>query len=399
VVYDQISTMSRAAVCWLVAVSGIFAQTSNDSLQRYVLAGDQALTDGRYADAEQAYEKVRQLAPGTAEVYAKLGVIYFQQGKFSQAVPALNQALKLKPGLPNADTLLAMSLSELGRYGEALPGLEKAFRKSTDPALKRMSGLQLERTYTGLQRDAKAVEVALELNRLFPNDPEVLYHTARLSGNFAYVTMRKLSDVAPESVWRKLAAGEVHESQEMYDAAIVDYRQVLALDPRRAGVHFRIGRVMLARGRLNGSRDQANAEALKEFGQELQIDPTNANAAYEIAEIHRGSGQFSEAGGFFEKALQYYPDFDEALVGLGRTLLSLQKPEQALASLNKAVALNPESDVAFYALAQAYRALGNAAEQKKALAEFRRLREKHRTGEPAESRREVTRQTIDPAEQ
>jgi tetratricopeptide (TPR) repeat protein len=390
-------TMFRVAVFCLVAVWRVPAQTPNDSLQRYVLAGDQALADGRYADAEQAYEKVRQLAPGAAEVYAKLGVIYFQQGKFSQAVPVLTQALKLKPGLPNADTLLAMSLSELGRYGEALPGLEKAFRKSTDPALKRMSGLQLERTYTGLQRDAKAVEVALELNRLFPDDPEVLYHTARLSGNFAYMSMRKLADVAPESVWRKLAAGEVHESQEMYDAAITDYRQVLALDPRRPGIHFRIGRVMLARGRHTGSRDEAMAEALKEFGQELQIDPTNANAAYELAEIHRSLGQFSEAGAFFEKALQYYPDFEDALIGLGRTLLSLQKPEQALPRLNKAVALNPESDVGFYALAQAYRTLGNTAEQKKALAEFRRLREKHGTGEPGSSRPEVTKQSIDPA--
>jgi tetratricopeptide (TPR) repeat protein len=95
-------------------------------------------------------------------VYAKLGVVYFQRGRFSQAVPVLSQALKLKPGLANADSLLAISLSELGRYEEALPGLERGFRRSTDAALKRMSGLQLERTYTGLQKDAKAVEVALE---------------------------------------------------------------------------------------------------------------------------------------------------------------------------------------------------------------------------------------------
>src|SRR5713226_6303062 len=89
-----------------------------------------------------------------------------------------------------------MSLSELGRYNEALPGLEKGFRRSTDPALKRLAGLQLERAYTGLKRDSKAVEVALELNRLYPEDPEVLYHTGRLFGNFAYLSMRKLSQVS-----------------------------------------------------------------------------------------------------------------------------------------------------------------------------------------------------------
>ena len=36
--------------------------------------------------------------------------------------------------------------------------------------------------------------------------------------------------------------------------------------------------------------------------------------------------------------------------------------------------MNPDSDVAYYQLAQAYRALGNTAEQETALAEFNRVR-------------------------
>jgi tetratricopeptide (TPR) repeat protein len=146
-------------------------------------------------------QKLRELNPEVAEVHVKLGLIYFQQGKFAQAVPALSKALKLKPALPNADILLAMSLSELGRYGEALPGLEKGFRRSPDAALKRLAGLQLQRAYTGLQKDNKAVEVALELNRLYPDDPEILYHGSRLYANFAYLMLRKLlrsgTDIRP----------------------------------------------------------------------------------------------------------------------------------------------------------------------------------------------------------
>ena len=95
-------------------------------------------------------------------------LIYFQERKYEAAVSALRQALKLKPALPKTSALLAMSLSELGRYSEALPGLEKGFRQSTDPPIKRMCGLQLLRAYSGLRRDSKAVDVALELNRLYP---------------------------------------------------------------------------------------------------------------------------------------------------------------------------------------------------------------------------------------
>src|SRR5205085_11999214 len=110
--------------------------------------GQAALASGHYADAEIAYEKLRQLAPGAAEVHANLGLIYFEEKKFEQAVSALRQALKLKPSLAKTEALLAMSLSELGRFQEALPGLQRAFRASSDTETKRLAGLQLERAYT-----------------------------------------------------------------------------------------------------------------------------------------------------------------------------------------------------------------------------------------------------------
>src|ERR1043165_1371969 len=188
----------------------VVAQTDASDVQRYAEAGQNALANGHYEEAERAYEKLRDLEPGVAEVHANLGLIYFQERKFKQAVPALSQALKLKPALPKTSLLLAMSLSELSRYGEALPGLEKGFRQSTDPAIKRMCGLQLLSTYTGLRRDNKAVEVALELNRLYPDDPEVLYHTGKIFGNFAFLSMQKLAQVAPASVWRHQAEAEAN---------------------------------------------------------------------------------------------------------------------------------------------------------------------------------------------
>lgn len=385
----------RSLLGFLVIACSIAAQAP-DSPQRYAEEGERALAAHRYADAERAYEKVRSLAPAMAEVHAQLGFIYFQQHKYEQAVTALRLALKIRPGLPNVDILLASSLCELGHYNEALPGLEKGFRRSIDPALKRMSGLRLERAYTGLRQDSKAVEVAMELARLYPDDPEILYHGGRLFGNYAYLTMRKLADVAPDSVWRHQAAGEAYQSQGDYDRALIEYRKVLAADPSRLGIHFRLGRVLELRAQ------QANAppgEAAREFEQELQLDATNANAAYELAELHRKSGDLDKARELFELAVKYYPDFEEAQVGLGAVMVSSGKHDQAVPHLRKAIALNPEDEVAYYRLSQAYRALGDSAGQEKALAEFRRIR----NGKPGEStakdvfsQRDVTKQEIDP---
>lgn len=176
-----------------------------------------------------------------------------------------------------------------------------------------MIGLHLERAYTGVHHDSDAVEVALELNRLYPDDPEVLYHTGRLFGNLAYLTVQKLQEVAPTSVWMHLTMGDLQESEEHYDLAISEYRTVLALDAGRPGIHFRLGRALLLRSQSAHSADD-KAAAAKEFEQELALDPTSAKAAYELGEIDRKSGQRDKAEGLFETAVKYYPDFEEAQV-------------------------------------------------------------------------------------
>src|SRR5438067_8533782 len=103
-------------------------QTPSQSAGQYAEIGNRALQEGRYGDAEQAFEKLKGLEPNTAEVYANLGLIYFEERKFDQAIPELRRALKLKPTLTNSAVILAMCLSELGQYTDTLPGLEKGFR-------------------------------------------------------------------------------------------------------------------------------------------------------------------------------------------------------------------------------------------------------------------------------
>ena len=177
-------SLTASALSW-----GCFAcaQTSKaDLIAHYSDLGQAALAQGRYADAETAFEKLKELEPSVAEVHANLGAIYFQERKYNQAIPELRQAVKLKPTLSKAATLLAMAQSETGDFKNATSGLERGFAHDPDTQVKRMCGLQLLRAYSALQQDEKAVRTALELNRLYPQDPEVLYHTGRIYGNFAY---------------------------------------------------------------------------------------------------------------------------------------------------------------------------------------------------------------------
>jgi predicted Zn-dependent protease len=382
-----------------MSASCALAQGTNDELlQKYAEQGQRALANHQYAEAEKNFVELERLQPSVAEVHATLGVIYYTEKKFDKAVDEIRQAEKLKPGLPNLGTLLALSLAELGQYAEALPGLETGFQQSTEPSVKRMCGLQLMRAYSGLERDGQAVDIALKMDDAFPKDPEVLYQTSRVYGNSAFLNMQKLRREAPNSVWRHLAAAEAYESQGQYNDAISEYRQVLVLDPRRPGVHYRIGRTLLARSR------QANApadvtEARKEFEAELTLDPGNGNATYELAEIHRNAGELDQAQQLFESVVANYPGFEEARIGLAAVLMAEQHPAPAKVQLEKAIELNPGNEVSWYRLAQVDKSLGDLEGQQKALAEYQQLRKKAR----AQSDRvldpgsEVTRQELDPS--
>lgn len=391
-----LSCLALLCVMMWVSPDGFSQAAGTGSVELYAEEGQKALAEGRYSDAAAAFEKLRALEPNVAEIQANLGLIYFQQGKFEQAVPVLREALRLKPSLTKTDSLLAMSLSELGRYEEALPGLEKGFHKSADPEMRRMCGLHLERAYTGLQRNDKAVAVALELNHLFPDDPEVLYHSGRIFGNYAYLSMERLTEVAPNSSWRYQAMAEAHESQGN-SIAIAEYREVLKRDPNRPGIHYRLGRVLLAQAEKTHSPEDT-AAAMDEFQKELALDPTNSNAAYEIGEVQRNAGEFDEAQAYFERALKAYPDFEQAQVGLAAVLIAKNQPAQALPHLQKAIAINPDDEVAWYRLSQVQRKLGNISEEQKALAEFRRLHAKtneQKLVNPVSPPTEVTPQPLD----
>jgi tetratricopeptide (TPR) repeat protein len=385
------------AICFVSAVLALAQTTNGNAPEQYAAAGQEALAAGRYAEAQADYEKLATLEPGIAEVHATLAVIDFKMREYERAVGEIKTAQKLKPNLPKLDSLLAMSLSELGRYSDAISGLEKCLHRSPDPEIKRMCGLELERAYTSLKKDSKAVEVAMELNRLYPDDPEILYQTGKIYGNFAFLTMEKLAQVAPTSLWRHLAAAEAHESQGSYAQAIQEYHEVLRLEPNRSAIHYRIGRSLLGRFWQRQSQDDLS-EAEKEFEEELRLNPGNANAAYELGEMRRKSKQTDDAERYFQQAIQHYPDFAEAQLGLAAVLLDKNQPEQALPHAQHAVALDPENEVCWYRLAKIERSLGHVPEQEKALAEYRRLHDlsnQQKELEPVFSPREVTKQEVD----
>ena len=331
------------------------AQSNNDAVEQYAEAGQQALAAGQFTIAQTNFEKLAALEPGIAEVHATLAVIDFKLHAYEQAVKEIRTAQKLKPSLPKLDSLLGQSLAEMGRFKEALPGLEKGFKQTAD-----LGGSAHVRIAAPARLAPASIAMQMPwrsrwaLNKFYPKDPEVLYHTGRIYGNIAYVVMERLHDEDPGSVWMLQAQGEANESQKDYDAAIVAFNHVLTIDPTRTAIHYRLGRVYLKRFQDQQKPEDRDA-AVREFTAELAVDPADGNAAYELGTLAHDKGDLEEARKDYEQVVARFPDFEEALVGLAGVLLESQNPKPAVPLLEHATELRPEDQVAWYWLALAQR--------------------------------------------
>jgi len=330
---------------------------------------EEALRKGEYAKAIENLQKLERVAPGIAEVHADLATAYYSIGHFEEAARQAREALKLKPSLTHAHFFLGLSLAQADHCKEALPYLEKDYARAPDSQLKRSMGAEAIRCAMYENDTGRAVDLVRVLNRDFPDDADLLYLSSHVYSDLSTRASQRLLTVAPESFQAHQLNAEVLEIQGKLNEAAEEYRKVLSLNPNLAGIHYQLGELLLAGEREPNTLD----EARREFEEELKLHPSNAGAEYELAEMARQARQWDDAIEHFNRALSLDSRFAEALIGLGKSLVSAGRPQEAVAPLERAVRLEPTNANAHYQLAFAYRRLGRGPEAAKELAAYREI--------------------------
>jgi len=373
--------LDRGSAPVAAQVAGGSASQHKPAVNPGALSGDSAelaaeaqsaLSKGDYGGAITSLERLAKLQPGMAEVHANLAVAYYSVGRYGDAVKQGREALTLKPSLVHAHFFLGASLAEGGQCKDALPYLEKDYTRATEPQLKRVLGTDAVRCNMILNRPDSAVDFIRLLSRDFSDDPEVLYLSSQLYSELSTRASQRLLITAPGSPQAHQLNAEVLEMQEKPNEAEEEYRKVLALNPRAPGIHYRVGRLLLAGPRGPTTVDDAR----REFEEELTIDPSNAAAEYELGEMARQARQWDLAIEHFARAAQLEPEFTESFIGLGKSLVSAGRAQEAVAPLENAVKLEPQNPNAHYQLSFAYRRLGREQQAQAELAAYKETHEK-----------------------
>jgi tetratricopeptide (TPR) repeat protein len=331
---------------------------STESANAIAAQAQHALIAGNYIRAIELYRSLAKIAPGVAEIHSNLAVAYYQSGQFADAAREAQTALRLSPTLLNAHYFLGLSLAESGYCREALPYLKEDFSRVEDPKLKRVIGTDGLHCSMALSHVNRAINYDQILTREFPDDPEILYLTTHLFSELSTRASQLLVATSPGSYQVYRMNAEVMELQGKLQDAIAEYDKVQELDPHVPGIHYEIGKILLQQ-----NHDLATLhKAKKEFEAELQIDPGNARAEYQLGQIASISRDWNKAIAHLQHAVNLDPQLVPALVSLGKAYAASGQVKEAIAPLERAIELDPNNADAHYRLSFVYRRLGRIQE-------------------------------------
>jgi len=184
-----------------------------------------------------------------------------------------------------------------------------------------------------------------------------------------------------------LAEGEGHVHSGRFAAGEACAQSVLQRQPRNARAHYILGLASLFQKRPADAlphmeqalrQDRVNAqyhfassvclaalgraeEAVTGYRRALQFRPQFFEALANLGSVLEGLGRFAQAAEVYRKALVLRPDEPLVLNGLGLCELALGRPAEAVAALERAVALRPDLATALNNLATALGKMGQGA--------------------------------------
>ena len=151
--------------------------------------------------------------------------------------------------------------------------------------------------------------------------------------------------------------------------AVDEYRKAIAKNPKAIDLHYRLGRALLQESHDPAVMEQARVE----FEAELALNPEDAVAEYQVAQILLAQQKKKEAAVRFERSAELRPDFPEALIAVAKLRSDDKRYADAAGLLERAVKLQPRNETAHYNLMLAYRNAGRTADAQREKTELDKL--------------------------
>jgi tetratricopeptide (TPR) repeat protein len=312
---------------------------------------------GASGEIEQL-RKVIELAPAFARAHLALGKALLRDSKVPDAIGALQEATRLEPGSGEAHYQLGLALARAGRKDEASAELLKGRQLISADDRNQNAALDIADGRAALERGdseeaAAKFRHALELRpdsaearRLLASVPGTARAGSddpkRVSEVEAFIRQGQYKEAEPllteyvkerpQSSWAWYALGYSFFGQQRIGESIKALAKSLELDVKNAEAHKILGRDLMIIGRFDAAQT--------EFEQAIRYKPDSAESHYNLGKLFSIQDNWEPARKALEAALRVDPSYIEALDALGFAQEALGDDREAVASYEKAAALN-----------------------------------------------------------
>jgi tetratricopeptide (TPR) repeat protein len=327
---DEAVALAEAAAA---AGAGAAASTAMGAAQE--ARGDMVAAEKAYRAGIEAPETRIAASVGLARVLRKTG-------RAAEAEPLLQQAIAAAPGAIEAYKESARVKVALNRPGDAMADAATAAAMAEGDA--------------DAQRLVQEVTVA-----------EALSDLASGQIDMAIQTLTALRDKEPNLAAARVGLAKALVAKRQPDAAIVELQKAVELAPGDGEAQFQLGYVQQV---VKGNA----AAALPFYQKAVTIDPTNTTYRTNLGAALTATKDFDKAVAELIKVTGS-PGYarPDAWIYLGQAHLGAKRYKDAIAALEKAVAIAPNSDQAHAFLGWCYFGLKDAANFKKFAGKAREL--------------------------
>lgn len=145
---------------------------------------------------------------------------------------------------------------------------------------------------------------------------------------------------ACESDEEKLAAfysqGEAYAEEKKFQEAVIEYKNVLKIDPNHADAHYELAKAYMNLGRAR--------DAYWEMSETVRLDPSNIEAALSFGALSLVANDGEQALAMGDLAIEGQPDSHQGYILKGKALQILKREEEAEPLLLKAAEIDDGLD-------------------------------------------------------
>lgn len=338
--------------------------------EQHIRASQQYLQQQRPDLAIPELQKAVALEPQNVDARGNLGVLLFFRGDYAGAVPELRVAVKLIPELWKLQGLLGLAEEHTGEIQAGRADLESALPHLSEPKFKTEVGDALVTSYTSTGDAEKAAAVVSQLLADQPTNTELLYTSYRLYSDLADKALLTMALTDPDGARMHEMMGRELARHGDEAQAIVNLREALKINPHLPGAHFELGELL-----YNSSNEQLQTQAAPELQAALADNPNDEKAHLLIGESAAKRGDTKSAFSEDSRAVELQPDDADALVELGKVLMTMNENAKAQEIFERAVKADPTNTVAHYRLSMLYRRQGKTAEAAQQMSDYKKYKD------------------------